>query len=85
MTKSSQGWVLVRKVDPKDLTAHLELEDAVDYRLLRMSRPDAESPGIRPWRECVAAMEEKKTTDGWPIPGPRTVYWCCKFIDRRQG
>jgi len=85
MDLRKEGWTLVRRLDPKDLDAYLSLEDAVDLRLLTLPKLVGDLTVLRPWREVVAAMKEDLKIPGWPIAGPRTVLWCCQFIDRRQG
>ncbi|CAK0809251.1 unnamed protein product, partial [Prorocentrum cordatum] len=38
----------------------------------------------RLWRETVAKMAQVAFSD-WPLPGPRAVDWCARFVDRRGG
>ena len=33
----------------------------------------------RPFREAITLLAET-SWDGWPISGPRTLLWCCRFI-----
>ena len=36
------------------------------------------------WRDVAERVEEVDTPD-WPLNGPRTVTWICRFIERRGG
>lgn len=38
----------------------------------------------RTWRDAVAKLS-LVSDPGWPIPGPRTAEWCCRFLNRRSG
>ena len=38
----------------------------------------------RTWREVCDMLREDAYPD-WPVPGPRTVKWCCMHINRRGG
>ena len=54
-----------------------------DGRLQRLER-DTAHRRHKPWRRAVELMEETSVTD-WPVPGPRTVLWCCQFLSKRTG
>ena len=55
-----------------------EEEAEVDARVLAICR----EPGGRRWRAFRDGVEALTETDweAWPLTGPRTVLWCCKFI-----
>ena len=38
----------------------------------------------RAWRDVVALLSAVPFED-WPVPGPRTVAWCARYLDRRGG
>lgn len=38
----------------------------------------------RAWRDVVALLSAV-LFEGWPVPGPRTVAWCARYLDRRGG
>ena len=39
---------------------------------------------VRNWREVCQLLTVAKL-EGWPILGPRTCEWCCRFLNRRNG
>jgi hypothetical protein len=53
-------------------------EGDLDARVLAVAR-DPEGVRFRAFREGVDMLTQS-TWAGWPISGPRTVLWCCRFI-----
>lgn len=39
---------------------------------------------FRAFRECINCFDETPFPD-WPVPGPLTVQWCCKFMRDKGG
>ncbi|CAK0807270.1 unnamed protein product, partial [Prorocentrum cordatum] len=58
-------------------------DGSLDARVLPVTY-NSSSVRQRPWRETVAKMSQVTFSD-WPLPGPRTVDWCARFVDRRGG
>ena len=82
-------WVLARRLVQDDLERYKGAEAAGDARLLQVElAPGSTGTTIarrrRPWRDVVAVLTVCPFSD-WPVPGPRTVDWCARFINRRGG
>ena len=72
-------WVAVRlmpKADATDLASGdarvLDLEFRANVRVTRT------------WREVCEKLTMLQLA-GWPVLGPRTCEWCCRFLNRRSG
>ena len=58
-------------------------KEPMDARVLKV-KYDTNGVRNRVWRDTVADMDEIEFKD-WSLPGPRTVAWCARFVDRRGG
>ena len=67
---------------PARAAAPEEDAEEVDARVLAVAR-DPSGVRSRPFRETVALLTET-AWDAWPVTGPRTLLWCCKFIARHS-
>ena len=60
------------------------MDSSSDARTLAIrTRADGERL-VLSWRNVAERVEEVAAPD-WPLNGPRTVTWICRFIDRRGG
>jgi len=59
------------------------LEAQADARLLGVDGDGSTRRKLQ-WRDVVAKLTELPFSD-WGVQGPRTTFWCCRFIDRRGG
>ena len=71
-------------MEKDDRPSYLVAETIHDLRLIEIPCQPGGARSAIQWREAVSQMVET-TLDGWPVQGPRTVLWCCLFIDRRMG
>ena len=59
-----------------------------DARVLALELTSLGDGGVsrrrQPWRNVCDLLREDTYKD-WPVPGPRTVRWCCTHINRRGG
>ena len=55
-----------------------------DARTLAINLRGDGSRELLAWREVASKVEEVAAPD-WPLNGPRTTDWVCRFIDRRGG
>jgi len=83
LDETTDGWVVIRKLGDLSKDVFLSAECS-DHRLIEVSFDRRGCRQQLTWREAVARFQQG-TLEGWPIPGPRTVMWCARFIDRRQG
>ena len=82
--RSSTGeYVAIRNIHGTNETVYKGQEAGGDARLLNLL-VSGNTRVRRQWREVVPLMSEVSFGD-WPITGPRTVLWCCRFLDRRNG
>jgi len=84
LKQNPAGWVVVRNLTGGDRAAYQMLESSADPRLIPIQMGPSAVRTKWQWREAVTKMTED-TFAGWPVPGPRTVLWCCTFINRRNG
>ena len=72
--------------------ARIKVEELVEFKGFeatadaRLVCPSAEVAGRprRQWRDAVQEFRSVAFTE-FAVPGPRTVTWCCTFLDRRGG
>jgi len=77
------GWVAIRQIAISPMVYKCA-ESGADIRLLGVP-PRADGSRVRlAWREVVPLLVENNVS-GWLLDGPRTVLWCCQFIDRKRG
>jgi len=76
-------WVLIANLGTKDPEEFRVEEAHLDARVLPVTR-DTAKKRHKPWRDVCASLTELASPD-WSIPGPRTTYWCCMFINKRGG
>ena len=76
------NWALIRQIS-MDPLIYAGREAAADARLMDIEATGEGRKRIL-FRDAVAQMTEEGFKD-WPIDGPRTVLWCCQFIDRKRG
>ncbi|CAK0802600.1 unnamed protein product, partial [Prorocentrum cordatum] len=79
----AEGWICIRQVSI-NLALYASAESGHDCRLLGLPlQADGHRERLQ-FRDAVARFTESGLV-GWPLEGPRTVGWCCVFIDRRRG
>ena len=67
----------------RDYKAAVVQELGGDARVMAVQYDDT-GARHRPWRDSVVKIGQVEFVDG-PMLGPRTVLWCCQFVDRRGG
>ena len=87
MFDTQAGPVVGRRILATDLMVYQGAEAVEDARLLGVRFRDGIAPPERHigiWRDQLEEMEETPFKE-WNVPGPRTVAWCCRFINRKAG
>lgn len=77
VTSGGGGVACRRTPGPSDAGAEIR-EPELDARVLAVTR-SSEGGRHRSFRDGVAALAES-VWEGWPVTGPRTTLWCCRFI-----
>ena len=76
-------WCAIRNLGADDLLIYKGAEADGDARLLGLQVIG--NTRVRPhWRDICPSFSQLSFGD-WSVQGPRTVLWCCNFLDRRQG
>lgn len=76
-------WIAIRRLNPEELDGFSGREGSGDARLLDLATI-GKTRVTRPWRDVCDRLSPEEFED-WPVHGPRTVRWCCAFINRRGG
>lgn len=76
------AWVAAARLLPEEVGAFRGLEAAGDARLGVVAGVGGRQ--TRQWREAVAEIGPVEFLD-FAIPGPRSVAWCSRFLDRKAG
>ena len=77
-------WAAIRRLpEDSDVLEFKGREAAADARLCNLV-VIGDSRRKCDWRDVTPLFSEIAFSD-WPIAGPRTVLWCCKFLNRRNG
>ena len=77
-------WAAIRRLpEDSDVLGFKGREAAADARLCNLV-VIGDSRRKCDWRDVTPLFSEIAFSD-WPISGPRTVLWCCKFLNRRNG
>ena len=80
----SGEWIAIRRLsEDMDVMEFRGREAAADARLCNLV-VIGDTHKKCDWRDVTPHFSEIAFTD-WPIAGPRTVPWCCKFFNRRNG
>ena len=78
--------VFMKKVLALDLPSFKkeleEEDDDIDARILPIRKVGDKR--VRDFKDAVGKLDQV-TFEDWPVPGPRTVVWCMKFLASRGG
>lgn len=77
------SWYAIKFVPTADQNKYAGREAAADARLLGVSFQGL-SRVERVWRDVAKELSQEAFED-WSVPGPRTSFWCCQFLNRRNG